>query len=246
MKCLEVMDNIFPYHIDKVHKFQNNINSRLIYAYNQMKNKKFNFDEYLFTLNNQGLSTTDGMPYYEKDIFLNNFKINPIKNEYRQFYKFGFLKYSQIKDIEYIKIPRVLKYSDRLSMSYGVECRVSTLDNQLFDYCFNLKNDEKYSNGMSRHKLKQIFKNTKFQNILLKIKSLVDPQKIWLKSYLKDYLMDNINSKNIHEINLFEPKVLKNYCENFFKGKVNSSYLLFTILTTLRFIENFKMKERKY
>ena len=31
--------NIFPYHIDKVHKFQNNINSRLIYAYNQMKNK---------------------------------------------------------------------------------------------------------------------------------------------------------------------------------------------------------------
>ena len=42
--------NIFPYHIDKVHKFQNNINSRLIYAYNQMKNKKFNFDEYLFIL----------------------------------------------------------------------------------------------------------------------------------------------------------------------------------------------------
>ena len=43
-----------------------------------------------------------------------------------------------------------MKYSDRLSMSYGVECRVPFLDNQLFDYCFNLKNDEKYSNGMSR------------------------------------------------------------------------------------------------
>ena len=81
-------------------------------------------------------------------------------------------------------------------MSYGVECRVPFLDNQLFDYCFNLKNDEKYSNGMSRHKLKQIFKNTKISKYFTKNKkSLVDPQKIWLKSYLKDYLMDNINSK---------------------------------------------------
>ena len=68
-----------------------------------------------------------------------------------------------------------MKYSDRLSMSY-VECRVPFLDNQLFDYCFNLKNDEKYSNEMSRHKLKQIFKIQKFQNILLKIK-FADPQK---------------------------------------------------------------------
>ena len=57
MKCLEVMDITFSLSILKFINFKIT-HSRLIYAYNQMKNKKFNFDEYLFTLNNR-LSTTD-------------------------------------------------------------------------------------------------------------------------------------------------------------------------------------------
>ncbi len=39
---------------------------------------------------------------------------------------------------------------------------------------------------------------------------------------------------------MFEPKEVKKYCEEFLKGKVNSSYLIFTLLTSLRFIDNFK------
>ena len=36
----------------------------------------------------------------------------------------NFLQNSQIKDIEMIKLPRSLKYKDRLSMSEGIETRV--------------------------------------------------------------------------------------------------------------------------
>ncbi len=48
--------------------------------------------------------------------------------------------------------------------------------------------------------LKNIFNKEKISKYFtIDKKSLVDPQKLWLKTYLKNYLMDNINSKNIFE-----------------------------------------------
>ena len=38
--------------------------------------------------------------------------------------KLNNLKNSQFFDIKHIKLPRVLKYQDRMSMTYGIEFRV--------------------------------------------------------------------------------------------------------------------------
>jgi len=237
--------NKFPYIIDKFYNNDDKIQNILLNSFNNIDIKKFSYEDYVFTLLNQGLSTTDGMPYFYKKIFKKNLikfiENSPNKKEMKNFIKHGFLRFSQIQDIEYVKIPRVLKYSDRISMSYGTECRVPFLDNQLFEHCFNLKNNDKYLNGISRHVLKNIFNKEKISKYFtIDKKSIVDPQKLWLKTHLKDYLMDNINSKNIFEIGMFEPKEVKKYCEAFLRGKVDSSYLIFTLLTSLRFIDNFK------
>ena len=84
--------------------------------------------------------------------------------------KYGCLKYSQIQDIENIKIPRVLKYSDKISMSYGIETRVPLLDSKLFSYCFNLPNYKKFNKDSSRFIIKQNFINKKIFNFFQKIK----------------------------------------------------------------------------
>ena len=44
-----------------------------------------------------------------------------------------------MKDIKNIKLPRVLKYTDRLSMANGIETRVPFLDHKLLSLILILK-----------------------------------------------------------------------------------------------------------
>lgn len=232
--------NLFPYLIDKSKPNILNFEKKILETYNNMKNKKFSVNQYKFTLFNQGLSTTDGMPFFNRDILNKR-----IKKDYKKItkliLKYGCLKYSQIQDIENIKIPRVLKYSDKISMSYGIETRVPLLDSKLFSYCFNLPNNKKFYKDSSRYIIKQNFINKKIFNFFSKNKkSIVDPQNSWLKSSLKDYLMDNINTSGLKEIEILNSKEVKKYCQDFIKGKISSSFLIFTILTSIKFINYFK------
>ena len=68
----------------------------------------------------------------------------------------NFLQKSQLADIDYINLTRSLKYSDRLSMSNGIENRVPYLDSKLASFCFNLKNEQKIKNGVERYLSKKV------------------------------------------------------------------------------------------
>ena len=236
--------NKFPYSLDNNFKKNIKINEIILKTFNDLEDKKFSIHDYQFVLKNQGLATTDGSCFYEKKIIKDNIfknKNNFFSYNIDELSKYGFLKYSQIQDIESIKIPRVLKYSDRISMSYGIESRVPLLDKKLFQYCFNLNNNQKYLNGISRHLIKKIFEKEKISNFFTKNKkSIVDPQTKWLKTSLKEFLMDNINTTNLQKIEFLDPKQVRHYCSQFMKGKIQNSFLIFTILSTLRFIDNFK------
>ena len=180
------------------------------------------------------------MPFFNRNILNKRIKKDN-KKIIKSILKYGCLKYSQIQDIENIKIPRVLKYSDKISMSYGIETRVPLLDSKLFSYCFNLPNYKKFNKDSSRFIIKQNFINKKIFNFFSKNKkSIVDPQNSWLKSSLKDYLMDNINTNGLKEIEILNSKEVKKYCQDFIKGKISSSFLIFTILTSIKFINYFK------
>ena len=48
------------------------------------------------------------------------------------------LKSSQLIDINYINLPRTLKYCDRLCMKHGIEARVPYLNHKLAEFGFNL------------------------------------------------------------------------------------------------------------
>ena len=197
----------FPYQLDKskiILKKIKNTNSR-------------NFDEKVFTFLNQGLSTTDGVPYFNRSIFSETFLKNfyfKDKNSYKNNLKsnLNFLKKSQLLDINFIKIPRVLKYTDRLSMNYGVESRVPFLDHNLFFYSFHLKNSDKFKSNQSRYLFKKAFEDEKITKFFSKTKkTIVDPQTSWLRKELKDYVYDNFNSSILRNCEYFNYKNILNY-----------------------------------
>lgn len=231
--------NIVPYLIDFYRRFgfeelQNN------YFYKYFKNNKFNFFNKFLTLHDQGLSTTDGTSYLNNNIHVSN-NLNSTKLLQEHLHN-SYLINSQLLDIKYIKIPRMLKYTDRMSMRFGVEARVPFLDHELFEYCFNLSHNFKFKNGESRYLLKKISReiNSKISFTKNKI-NIVDPQKSWLKTHLKDFILDELNSIDFINNEFINNKNTKKLLNNFFKSKnVKSSYLIFKILTTHKFLQNFK------
>lgn len=236
-----------------------NYNS-LFNIFSDMRNKKkitknmidffihSNFDENkilnnIITLTNQAGSTTDGTPYVYVDLFNKDFlnehihkvflnKISKIKNP---------LLRSQMDDINNLKIPRVLKYTDRLSMKNSIEARVPFLDHDLFQFCFSLPNDLKFNNKNSRwvfkEATKKIYKNLKFTK---NKKHIVDPQTLWLKTDLKDFFLDILKSTSFKNLDYFNSKKIVLHYEDFLKGKVPTSFNLFQILSTYFFLKGFK------
>ena len=192
------------------------------------------------TLSYQFGSTTDGTPYIDINYFNKDFLNSTISEDYffSKRYSQNFLKDSQYKDINIIKIPRVLKYTDRLSMINGIETRVPFLDHKLFEFSFNLKNDYKYTNNQSRYIMKEVFKT----NILNRKnkKSIVDPQRQYLTNQLKEYVFSIIDSQEFANSDYFDHKYIKKSYENFITKSKDTSFNLMQVISTQVFFNQFK------
>ena len=210
------------------------------YVVNAIKSlKKNNLINSFFTIFNQGISTTDGIFSLNNSIinkdFLNDFRS---KNKFK--FSNSYLISSQLNDIRNIKLPRILKYTDRISMSQGIEARVPFLDHKLFEFCFNLPHDLKFNNGISRFLFKNIIMDINSDLKLSKNKkTIVDPQSKWLKTHLKDFAIDIFSSNDFFNNEYIDRKFFLKYLDKFYKNKLNSSFAIFNILSFQIFLNNF-------
>ena len=229
--------NYFPYLMDQYG--QNKLKIKL----GSKKLKKCNF-----VIDHQGECTTDGIKFTNFDLldqdFVNQYKKN--KKE-KNSNNLNYLQNSQLKDIEYIKLPRVLKYTDRIAMKYGIETRVPILNHRLINYCFHLNNNYKFRGVQTRY----LFKKAMFDigaliNLEKKKQDIVDPQSKWLKVNLKEFIYDTFHSSILRNSEIFNHKKIINHYDNFVKQNTNTSFLIFVILTSINFLKVFNRKQMKY
>ena len=122
------------------------------------------------TLTFQNGSTSDGTPYIESS----NFNFNHLsENIDESFYSqkkintLNNLQNSQLLDIYKLKLPRSLKYKDRISMNFGIETRIPFLDHDLAMFAFNIPNNYKIRDFNTRYIFKKSIKGlTKKKNIV--------------------------------------------------------------------------------
>ncbi len=198
--------------------------------------------DFLMTLSFQFGSLKDCTPY----VYLNNFKKDFLKKYINEeFYfsekfpkKINNLKRSQLIDILYVNLPRSLKYLDKLAMSESIENRVPYLDGDLAHYSFNLPNNFKIRTDATRYILKDVFKRD--TNIIKKFvtkqkRSIVDPQRQWLKKELKEFVFDEFLSLKFKQHDIFDQKgIIKNY-ELFLKNNERTSFDIFQIFCAYKF-----------
>ena len=99
----------------------------------------------------------------------------------------------QYRDLFYTKIPRALRFNDRISMMHSTELREPFLDYRLVELAFAQKDEVKIQNGRSKWLLREIVKDLLGDEVALAPKRpLQTPQREWIVDDLKEFVNEQI------------------------------------------------------
>ncbi|MBO2544266.1 asparagine synthase (glutamine-hydrolyzing) [Salegentibacter sp. BDJ18] len=99
----------------------------------------------------------------------------------------------QYRDLFYTKIPRALRFNDRISMAYSTELREPFLDYRMVEFAFSQPKEYKISNGVQKFLIREILKEIAPKDLSYAPKRpLQTPQREWLGNELKDFTEENL------------------------------------------------------
>lgn len=99
----------------------------------------------------------------------------------------------QYRDLFYTKIPRALRFNDRVSMAYSTELREPFLDYRLVEYAFSQPIEFKINKGIQKYLLRELVSEYLSDTITYAPKRpLQTPQREWLGDELKEFVSNNL------------------------------------------------------
>jgi asparagine synthase (glutamine-hydrolysing) len=135
------------------------------------------------------------------------------------------LKNLQYRDIFYTKIPRALRFNDRISMQYGTELREPFLDYRLVELAFAQPDNVKYNDGNTKWMLRQISQQLLGDTIALAPKrALQTPQREWMANELETYVQDRISL--FSNFDFVNKKKVEQIWSEYKKGNQENSFYL--------------------
>lgn len=155
----------------------------------------------------------------------------------------------QYRDLFYTKIPRALRFNDRISMAFSTELREPFLDYRLVEFAFSLPLDYKIRNGQTKYMLREIASEYLADDLVFAPKRpLQTPQREWLATDLKEWVREcYITLENSVCSHWFHKENLKKEVNSYFEGNIESSFHIWQCigLTKLTSIKNFIVYEQK-
>jgi asparagine synthase (glutamine-hydrolysing) len=143
----------------------------------------------------------------------------------------------QYRDLFYTKIPRALRFNDRVSMAYGTELREPFLDYRLVEYVFSRPQDFKIHNGHQKWLLRKIANRFLGNKVSLAPKRpLQTPQREWLAGPLQDWAESQIEVL-LRKSSWFDAKVVNLLWNNYKKGDQENSFYVWQWINTAELIK---------
>ncbi|MBC7747542.1 MAG: asparagine synthetase B, partial [Methylotenera sp.] len=139
----------------------------------------------------------------------------------------------QYRDLFYTKIPRALRFNDRISMAYSTELREPFLDYHLVEFAFSLPLDFKIRNGQTKYMLREIASKYLANDLVFAPKRpLQTPQREWLAEDLKDWVSECF-TKVEHSIfsHWFNREELKRELQLYFDGNRQLSFHIWQLIS---------------
>lgn len=142
----------------------------------------------------------------------------------------------QFRDLFFTKIPRALRFNDRISMMYGTELREPFLDYELVEYVFSRPQSFKIKAGIQKWMLRKIAEKFLQKELVLAPKRpLQTPQREWLSTDLKDWVSAEIDHLKKNE--WFNQKEVQFELDKFFNGDNQSSFHIWQWINTAQILK---------
>jgi asparagine synthase (glutamine-hydrolysing) len=152
------------------------------------------------------------------------------------------LRNLQYRDAFYTKIPRALRFNDRISMRSSTELREPFLDHRLFEIAFREPVHFKIQNGTGKWFMRQLLKNHLPGNVVEAPKRpLQTPQREWLRGPLKDWSYSMIQQA-ISENGFLNKKEVIRHWNIFQQGESDNSFYIWQWISLA--LLNIKTKSR--
>ncbi len=136
------------------------------------------------------------------------------------------LRNLQVRDAVRTKLPRALRYNDRVSMRSSTELREPFLDHRLFELALRQPEHRKISGGIHKKMLREIVSRILPPNISHAPKrALQTPQREWLRGELREWADEQIGAglKSAVGAHLDALRVRREW-ENFCQGHSDNSF----------------------
>ena len=135
------------------------------------------------------------------------------------------LQNKQYRDLFYTKIPRALRFNDRVSMMHSTELREPFLDYRLVEFGFSLNQKHKINCNQGKWLLRQLMNKKLGKDIALAPKRpLQTPQREWLVDNLLEYMEGHVHLFKKHSFSI--PKEIDKVWQEYKSGKRDNSFYL--------------------
>lgn len=136
------------------------------------------------------------------------------------------LRNLQYRDTIFTKIPRAMRFNDRISMRSSTELREPFLDHRLFELAMRQQADRKISNGVRKKMLREISRRFLPTGLSESPKRPVQtPQREWLRGPLREWAEDKINAALSRNEGAYLNRVMvKNSWAAYCRGENDNSF----------------------
>lgn len=194
--------------------------------------------DYYLKNNESTIQGVNNSPY-KKNVLSKELLEIAKKPEYPEPFKDKLLN-KQYRDLFYTKIPRALRFNDRVSMAFGTELREPFLDYRLVEFAFAQPQKYKIKKGIQKAILRDIVSKHLSDTISYAPKRpLQTPQREWIGQELKGFVTTELlkinNSSCASWFNLDE---LKKEWDKYLAGDNQSSFHIWQWLSLSMFIKN--------
>lgn len=143
----------------------------------------------------------------------------------------------QYRDLLYTKIPRALRFNDRVSMMYGIELREPFLDYRLVELAFAQEDTLKHNGTDSKWLLREMVKD-KFNSTIVYApkKALQTPQREWIGEQLQGAFNDWIHQ--FIKLDFVNRKQVLSTWEAYCRGNRDNSFYIWQWVNSVLLLQN--------
>ena len=138
------------------------------------------------------------------------------------------LRNLQYRDVKFTKIPRAMRFNDRISMLSSTELREPFLDHRLFELAMRQPATRKIDNGVQKKMLREISRRFLPRAVSAAPKRPVQtPQREWLRGPLQEWARERIDSALVGPYGSYlDKKKLGDSLESYFRGESDNSFYI--------------------